>query len=222
MRLALTRDMRLLDVGCGPGNLAIGFAPFVGSCTAIDREPEMLRAAHLAVVQAGVDITFIQTTLEDLDSGDGSFDFVTIGRALHWLSRETALTVLKRIVAPGGRIAVCGSTASDAPVNEWLGKFKDIRRAWASDPDESRYKIDRDQWFASSRFRKIDQINVEHRHTVTVPELVGRALSFSITSPAVLGDRRPQFEEELRAALEPFAQNGAIEEEVVAKATVFG
>ncbi len=224
-RLSLTRGTRLLDVGCGPGILAIGFAPFVGSCTAVDHEPEMLRAARAASAEARADITFIQEGIQDLDCGASFFDFVTIGRALHWLPREATIGLLERIIAPGGSIAVCGSTATGAPVNAWVVKFKEVRTAWASNPDESRYKVDAaymDQWFAPSRFRKIEDISVVCRQQVTVPELIGRALSFSITSPAVLGERRPQFEAEMRAALEPYAQGGELEEEVVAKAAVFG
>ncbi len=220
-RLALTHATRLLDVACGPGNLAIGFAPFVGSCTALDREPEMLRAARLAAADAKVDISFIQTRFEDLDCGDCSFDFVTIGRAQHWLAREATLAVLERIVAPGGAIAICGSTVRGSHTNPWVAKFKEVRRAWASDPDESRYNINMDEWFALSRFRKSDEIRVEHRQRVTIDELIRRALSYSITSPAVLGKGRAQFEAEMRAALEPFAREGEIEEEVVAKGTVF-
>jgi ubiquinone/menaquinone biosynthesis C-methylase UbiE len=34
----------LLDVGCGPGMLAIGFAPFVGGGTGLDPEPGMIAA----------------------------------------------------------------------------------------------------------------------------------------------------------------------------------
>ena len=47
-------------------------------------------------------------------------------------------------------------------------------------------------------------------------------LSFSVTAPAMSGERRAEFEAELQAVLEPFAANGVVEEEVVAKATVFG
>ena len=219
--MGLTRETRLLDIACGPGILAIGFARFVGSATAIDREPEMLRAARAAAADAGVAITFMQTAIEDLQGGE-RFDFVTIGRAQHWLPRDKTLGVLERVVAPGGRIAICGSRARGAPVNSWAAKFKEVRNAWASDPDESRYKIDMDAWFAGTRFRRVDDIAVKYRQFVTIPELIGRALSLSITSPAVIGERRPQFEAELRTALEPFAQKGTIEEEVVAKATIFG
>ncbi len=221
-RLALTKKTRLLDVGCGPGSLAIGFARFVGSCTAVDPEPAMLKAARAAAAEAKLDITFMDTGIEDLDAGSGSFDLVTIGRALHWFPREAALTVLERIAAPGGRIAICGSAVTDAPVNAWATTFKAVRRAWSPDYDESRYKLDLDQWFAASRFRKLDEIRVEYRHRVRVPELVGRAVSFSPSSPAVLGERRPQFEAEIEAAVATYANAGSVEEELAVTATVFG
>jgi hypothetical protein len=43
----------------------------------------------------------------------------------------------------------------------------------------------------------------------------------STTSPAVLGERREDFETALRAALEPFAEAGTLAEEVHARAQVF-
>ncbi len=221
-RLGLTRQTRFLDVGCGPGSLVLGFAPYVGRSTAIDPEPEMLRAARAAAADAKLDITFIKTGIEALDGADGSFDLVTIGRALHWFPREAALAVLERIVAPGGRIAICGSADTDAPVNAWAVHFKEVRRVWSPDFDESRYKLDLDQWFAASRFRKLHEICVEYRHRVSVPDLIGRAVSFSITSPAVLGERRPQFEAAIEAAVAPFANGGAVEEELAVTAMVFG
>ena len=56
---------------------------------------------------------------------------------------------------------------------------------------------------------------------VTIEELIGRGLSLSVTSPAILGERRPEFEAALRAALTPFATNGSLNEELLIKAVVF-
>lgn len=218
-RLALSRDTRLLDVGSGPGNLAIGFTPFVGTCTAIDIEPEMLRVARQAAADAGANIRFILTRVEDLDVPDNSFDLVTIGRALHWLEQHESLSVFERVVAPGGSIASCGCPSTDA--NDWLAGYKRLRKAWSPDHDESRYKIDMNAWFAPSSFRNTEEICVPYKHQVTIDDLVQRALSFSNSSPAVLGDKRPQFEQELRAVLAPFARDGQLEEELMAKAAVF-
>jgi SAM-dependent methyltransferase len=221
-RLALTRQTRLLDVGCGPGSLAIGFAPYVGAWTAIDPEGAMLRTARLAAAEANADIAFVETKIEDLECPAGSFDFVTIGRALHWFSSGPALAVLERVISHGGRIAICGSANTDSSMNAWATKFKEVRSVWALDYDESRYKPDPVQWFAASRFRMVDEIRIEHRHRISVPELIRRAISFSITSPAILGDRRPQYEAEIAAAVAPFAKAGSVEEELAVTATIFG
>lgn len=220
-QLALTRDARMLDVGCGPGNLAIGFAPFVGTCTAIDQEPEMLHAARQAAEQAGVNVEFRQVAIQGFDAPQSAYDFVTVGRALHWFPPGPTLAVFERIVAAGGHIALCGSRQAESAPNDWAAAYKQVRDAWSSDHDESRYHPDLDKWFAPSRFRRVKDIVIEHRHLITVDELILRALSFSTTSPAVIGEKRPQFEAELKLALEPFASNGQIEEKLKVKATVF-
>ena len=220
-RVGLSKKTRMLDVGCGPGNLAIGFAGHVGSCVGIDPEVEMLRVARELAAEAGAEITFVQTVVEKLDCAGGSFDFVTIGRALHWLDKTATLLVLERVVADGGCVAICNSAPSESPVNAWAAKFRELRRAWSADPDESRYRIDSDAWFAGSPFVKRDEVAVTQRHSLRMEELIGRGLSFSVTSPAALGARRAQFEFALRNALEPFAVNGVLEEEVVARASLF-
>ena len=219
IQLGLGPKTRMLDVACGPGNLAIGFAPFVGSCTAIDIESEMLRVARKD--SAHLKIQFLQGPVEKLDSATGAFDFVTVGRAIHWLLRDETLDVFERVISAGGMIAVCNSAATDAECNAWTKGFKDVRRHWSEDHDESRYRPDLDAWFAGSRFQKSDHIEAIGRYGFTIDELIGRALSFSVTSPSVLLQRQPDFQAELRRVLEPFAVAGMIEEELVAKALIF-
>ncbi len=105
-RLGLHGDEALLDVGCGPAPLAIGFAPFVAGCTGLDPEPGMIEAAKAAAEQAGTHLTLRLGRIEDFTAGE-LFDVVTIGRALHWLDRRSALDVLERIVSKQGHILVC-------------------------------------------------------------------------------------------------------------------
>jgi hypothetical protein len=78
------------------------------------------------------------------------------------------------------------------------------------------------QWFADSRFSKLDDISVTYAQQVSIDDLIGRALSKSNTSPSVLGGRQTEFEAELRAVLDPFSQDGVLTEEIVARAAVFG
>lgn len=219
-RCGLDGARRLIDIGCGPGSLAIGFAPYVQSCVAVDIETEMLAAARVEAARAGVHLELIQAPIEDLPSGIGCFDAVTIGRALHWFDREEALAALERIVKPTGWIAICGTHTHSAAAQRWEGAFHDLRRAWSSNPDESCYHIQIEDWFRGSRFSKSEQIEVVETHQVTIHDLIGRALSLSTTSPEVLGDRRPAFEAAMREALEPLSSHGVFDEQITAVATI--
>ena len=216
-RLALRRNMSLLDAGCGPGLLAIGFAPYVGSCVGVDPEPRMIRAARAAAKKAGIELRLIEGRLEDLTENVGTFDLVTIGRALHWMGREVTLCVLDQVVAAGGAIISCGSKAKADP---WVKAYDEVRSAWASERDGRYYRIDHKAWFAGSRFEVVDEITVRHCHRVTVSDLIGRALSKSNTSPEALGGRRQAFEAAVTRVLKPFAVDGFLDEEIVSAATV--
>ena len=220
-KLELRGAERLLDAGCGPAPLAIGFAPFVGSCTGLDPEPEMLASAREEADQAGVRLKVIQGRIEELPADAGLFDLVTVGRALHWFDRVRALETLDRIVSPAGAVAVCSAISSRESVNPWAARFQEVRMAWADPRDESCYRIDFDRWFEGSRFQSAGRVEVIERRAVTVHDLVQRALSMSNTSPAVLGDRRVDFEAVMADTLEPFSANGVLEETVVAKALIF-
>src|SRR5258708_39854181 len=83
--LHLSDRHRLLDLGCGPGWLAIAFAPFVGSVVAMDPEPRMLAAARDAAAEANMQMELIEGSSYDLGPHLGIFQAVTIGRAFHWM-----------------------------------------------------------------------------------------------------------------------------------------
>ncbi len=219
-RLGLTRRERLIDLGCGPAPLAIGFAPFTRECVGVDVETEMLEAARVEAARARVHLQLIQARIEELPSDIGVFQAVTIGRALHWFDRDDAMAVLERIVDANGWIAICGTRGHSAAGRGWSGKFHDVRRAWSSNPDESCYHIDYVDWFRGSRFHTVEEIEITETHQVTIQDLIGRALSMSTTSPEVLSERRPAFEAAMREALEPLSSGGVIDERITAIATI--
>ena len=79
-RLSLGKRQALIDLGTGPGLLALGFAPHVGRVVGVDPEPAMTAAARKAAVRASQALTLIESKAEDLAADIGSFDVVTIGR----------------------------------------------------------------------------------------------------------------------------------------------
>ena len=224
-QLALRGNETLLDIGCGPGLLAIGFAPFVGRCTGIDPEAGMIAAAKAAAEEMGVELSLIHSRIEEFPTTQ-TYDVITIGRALHWMERSATLRVLERIVSDSGRILICeasmAETMAETPETTWVKPYNEVRRAWASRPDARRYRIDGAEWFAGSCFREIGKTSVTACRQVTIAELIGRALSKSSTSPEILAEKQARFETAITATLEPFVQDGVLQEQIVARASIFG
>src|SRR5882672_7769136 len=104
LRLSLGKQHTLIDLGTGPGLLALGFGPYVGRIVGVDPEPAMLTAARMAAERAAQAFTLIAGRTEDLPDDIGRFDVVTIGRALHWMEREATLARLEQLVTPAGVI----------------------------------------------------------------------------------------------------------------------
>jgi SAM-dependent methyltransferase len=216
-QLGFDRTHRLLDVGAGPGILAIGFAPSCREVVGVDPESEMVKAARAAAERAGVGVRFIEGRFEDAAAKLGAFDIVTIGRAIHWLDPEPARAALDRVVAPGGRVLVCGAWSVKDGRNPWLETFNAVRNRWKGE----RPAHGRDTSFAGGRFVPSATIRVEKTYALPVERFADRILSMSTSSPERLGDAVPAMRSAMREALAPFAAGGVIEDVVEAQAEVF-
>jgi SAM-dependent methyltransferase len=216
-KLGLDGSERLLDVGAGPGILAIGFAPYCREAVGMDPEPGMVEAARAAAEGAGVAVRFLEGRFEDIAPTLGAFDLVSIGRAIHWLDPKPARTALDRALAPRGRVLVCGATSAKDGRNPWLEAFNSVRDRWKGD----RPSRDHQSFFADGQFTRIETIRVEGTYAVPVERLAERVLSMSTSSPERLGDEVPAMKSAMREALAPFASKGMIEDFVEARAEMF-
>jgi hypothetical protein len=225
-RLGLSSQSSLIDLGTGPGVLALGFAPYVGDVVGVDPEPAMLGAARLAAARAGRHLTLIEGKAETLASDIGNFDIVTIGRALHWMDREPTLARLDRLVARDGAIAICASFPAAEERNPWLDGYNEVRRRWSPvrlwEEAGRGARIHRDlpTFFRGSAFRPIELVTVETSHTVSVHDLTRRTLTYSSSSPEALGDHVEAVLREIEACLAPFSRDGAIAETIVSTAEI--
>jgi SAM-dependent methyltransferase len=215
----------LIDLGTGPGLLALGFAPYAGRVVGVDPEPEMLAAARAAATQANADVTFVAGRAEDLPD-IGRFDVVTIGRALHWMDRNALGPLFARLVAPGGAILVCTSYSVHDGRNSWLGDYNAARRNW-SDEDLLRDAGKGEQAHRSpgevlgpAGFGMVDTVTVETTHQVSTKDLAWRVLTFSSSSPAALDDRIDAMLADVEARLSPFSRDGVLTETLVSAANI--
>jgi SAM-dependent methyltransferase len=94
------RFRRALDVGCGTGASTIALAAIAEEVIGIDSSPEMLAQAPAT---AGVSFRLGRAEFLDLD---GEFDLIAVALALHWFQQESFYAGCRRLLAPGGVLAV--------------------------------------------------------------------------------------------------------------------
>jgi ubiquinone/menaquinone biosynthesis C-methylase UbiE len=219
-RLHLGKEHALIDLGTGPGLLALGFAPYVGRIVGVDPEPAMLAAARKGAADASKAITLIESKAEALPGDVGKFDVVTIGRALHWMDVDAVAALFERLVAPDGTILVCSSNPAADGRNPWLDEYNKARCSWSVPRTAERYHGRLGAVLQNTRFHITEAITVETSHKLRVSDLAQRVLTFSSSSPAVLGKKAEAMLRDVERRLFPLSCEGFLTEVVVSTAQV--
>jgi ubiquinone/menaquinone biosynthesis C-methylase UbiE len=203
----------VLDLGSGPGLLAVPFAEAGMAVTAADPEPAMLEAADEAAREAGVSLSLWEGGSYDLTPDMGPYRLVTIGRAFHWMDRAATLQMLDRIVAPDGGVAFFHDAHPDVAENRWFKLLRDVTDRHSKDGShiaERKAGAHRryEPYLFASAFTQLDGLSVTLRQEITIDDIIGRAYSLSTCAPERLKDRQADFENDLRETLAPLSEDG--------------
>jgi len=201
---------RLLDLGCGPGPVAIPLAHLFERAVAMDPEPDMLAEGRAQAERAGIsNIEWRRGRSQGLSPALGQFRLVTMGNSFHWMDRQRTLDALYDLVIEGGGIAVVGHGApipAPAPtpwriaVNDVVRKYIGARRLpW--DRVEHQPEDLHQTYINRSRFTDLTYYAESFDTTWTIDSMIGNLYSMSFCSRRMLGDRIDAFERDLRAAI---------------------
>ena len=128
----MTKDMTVLELGCGTGSTALIHADYVAQIVATDISQEMIAIAkNKADSQRVQNIKFIRSSLEEFKSDEAKYDMILALNLLHLISdRESALGKIFSLLKPGGFFVSSTVCAADkmwfirpiVPVMQWFGR----------------------------------------------------------------------------------------------------
>ena len=110
-RLNLKPGIKVLDVACGTGNLALPAARAGAEVTGVDIAPNLVDQARESARREGLKAQFDEGDVEAMPYADASFDaVVTMFGAMFAPRPELVASELKRVCRPGGSIVMANWT----------------------------------------------------------------------------------------------------------------
>ena len=225
VELGSTARAGCLDVGCGPGILALRLAGLFEEVVGLDPDDDMLaEAARHASKNSITNVTWVRALAEGLpDAAPGPYRLVTFGQSFHWTQEERVAEAVYDMFEPGGAVAMVIHTVNDRPrppnpgypliphdhiaelVEKYLGPTRRAGQGFA------RIRTHRfEDVLVRTRFGGPTYLFAPGRPDVVrdTESVLSGYFSMSSSAPHLFGDRREDFARDVRQLLSTESPNG--------------
>ncbi|MFD8354819.1 class I SAM-dependent methyltransferase [Streptomyces coelicoflavus] len=210
---------RLIDLGCGPGTVALDLAGLFHEVVGVDPDAGMLAEAArgAAELEVAEKVRWVRARAEELPAGLGDFTVATLAQSFHWMDRERVAATVRRMLRPGGALVHISDlkgesrtvdglphppvprAAIDALVRRYLGPVRRAGRGLLPcGTPAGEHAILAGAGFAGPYRRVVPGGQAMVR---TCDDVVAGVFSMSFSAPHLFGDRLPAFERDLRLLL---------------------
>lgn len=234
-RLGWDGTGRLLDIGCGPGVVALELASSFSQVVGLDPEESMLMEARAATPTTDRHkVAWVQARAENIPALDlGRFQAVTLAQSFHWTDQHSVAEIVYDSLVPGGSMLLIHHEApSFGPGVPWTvgtGEpggaperpahppiphevIEQLLVGWLGrgkpppDPNREPYR----DLLARTRFGPPERLLLPGRADLvrTVDEVIDNYLSTSFAAPDLFGDRLQQFRSALSSELHQHTDTG--------------
>jgi ubiquinone/menaquinone biosynthesis C-methylase UbiE len=223
---------RLIDVGCGPGTVALRLAGLFTEVVGVDADRGMIdEAIRAAALQNLTNAQWFHLRAEELPAALGSFRYATFAQSFHWMDRELVAARVFGMLEPGGAFVHVGGQEIETPSPKQplphpLPPAEDIRqlKQYYLGPETRagqgvlRHGTPGNEWeiLRAAGFETPVTTRVPGRHLLerTVDDIVAQVFSLSSSAPHLFGDQLADLEHELREYLTAASDKGLFSEQV--------
>lgn len=224
-RFNIGRNDRILDIGCGAGQVALAMEDKCGEMVCLDSDPEMLAWAKKATKDSTIKLVWINRGSQDLGKIKeemGTFKVATICRAFHWMNQPQVLRDLDGlIIDEGGGIAVFGDGSFWTGTEGWQRAVKEVVQKYLGKErraGDKTFKQSDERWediITRSPFKFVETQQASIARNWNVESIIGWLFSSSFARSDYFGDQLPAFKRDIRNTLLSLNPKGVFRERAV-------
>lgn len=198
---------RLLDIGCGTGELSIPLSEYFSEVVAIDLDADMINVLNAKCgISQNTKIQARAVSAENFEAPSGSFKLTTFGTSFHWVDKQRVTKKVHNFLAHKGGIAIITAHAFQNLETEWKRiVFETIAELTGQSKhpaqNKSNSKTSNEIVLQSSGF--IDMVKGQFTKTYfhDWSNLWGYICTQSFASPVALGDQYDNFKNAIHEKL---------------------
>ncbi|WP_035841123.1 class I SAM-dependent methyltransferase [Kitasatospora azatica] len=221
---------RLLDVGCGPGTLALELARLFGEIVGVDPDSGMITEAARGAARAGVSAKarWVRARAEELPAGLGTCTVATFGNSFHWMDRDLVAATVRGMLEPGGALVHIADLKTETrtvdglphPAVPYAAMDELVRRYLGPVRRAGRGVLPHGTPGGEAAVLARAGFTGPERHVVpggqalerTSEDVVAGVFSMSFSAPHLFGTGRDDFEADLRRLLREVSPSGRFSE----------
>ncbi|GGA67862.1 methyltransferase [Ornithinibacillus halotolerans] len=221
-KFSLDGSGRMLDLGCGTGQLTCRFSDWFDEIVGIDMEPEMIEEAKRISTETRVEN--IDWYIGELDTYTDNFKqtfrLVTIAKAFHWMDREKVLADLYELVDNGGGVAIIDHYNPSQEPLRWQKKVTSLVKQWygaerrAGKTTYNHPKMTHEEVVSQSNFELEIHKLPAYEQKWTIASILGNLYSTSYGNKRFLGENVKAFEDNLKDELLKINPTGIFKEQI--------
>jgi SAM-dependent methyltransferase len=206
----------VLDVGCGPGNLARPLLRHATRVDAIDLSPGMIALGQTLPGGDDPRLHWFVGSAEETPLRP-PYAMVTAGASLHWMDWEIALPRFHDALTPHGQLAIVGVDEADEP---WTPAIRAIIPRYSTNPDFQPFDLI-GELERRGLFEKGGEYTTEPVSLVrSVTDFIEWFHSMSSFSRDLMTpDAATAFDAEIRDAVVPYVHGGLLDTHIVGRVT---